>query len=545
MQDGPPDLSEGWAKEERRTVAAVHLNDIRHRNGYFNSRGMSKDRLMEIINEKHLHSIQLMDEAPLSRVANGRCFMLFFRPVDFGSLSSKAISQSLDLTCLQSQKKYLNQKCPAIQRSSKSHFYFTRGLDKTIHCAVGPSGFSELCSKSQHINWEPIMNNTDVPYDSGDTHYPIVVNTERVTTGKGVPFLKLLRGVFLHGSKAFHMLGDSFLDVQTCFANVPGVRTLLCELMEHASTNERRKCLQLHWGKTSNEGGAWKKSSRASRCSIGDMSIVESYTPGLRRWLVLMLVMETYVFRTSSVCPSDPDESRFIWAFCSARYWECRQSMYDYMNGKPVPPHMVLADSSTLCLGRQVYAPHMDKLNDCVPGQDGVSLFSSFFDLKKETEVTPEIIESLRGKGSDPKHFCVACIAYTRKAVGNQAMKNQMDVAYDEPAIRSLIDRLCPDIPAELKDTEWIEECLVNKEEMRRFHGSFKLGETRDWVGFSIKRNEGWSRDFSYCRLFFMVYLLLSSITTWIWLLEISSVFYSSSSTISTANLCVSLSYGV
>ena len=495
--DGPPDSTEGWAMEERRTVAAVNLNEARHATGYFRTKSMSRERLMELRNQKYVEFFQALDAAPISRNDNSTWFMLFFQPLNTTVYSTKQLLRNLDLSSLESQRIYLRPKCPAIQRSYKSHFYFIRGLDQTLHSAVGPQGFSRLRKASSHVTWEPIANNVDVAYDPKEPHFPIVANTESVTVGtNNIPFLSFLRDAFLNGSTALSSLGDCFLDLKNCFNGVLGFKDLVNELLQHASHNAKRKCIQLHWGKTPTEGGAWEKSSRASRRSLGDMSVVLSYSPELRRWLVFMLVLETYLFKHCTLCPSDFNENVNIWSFCSERYRECRQSLYDFMNGAAVPSFMVLADTSTLCFGRQVYATHTDKLNDCFPGQDGVSLFSSFFDLRTETSASTDLLQMLNKKGCDPCNFCVACIAYTRLAVGKQAMKNSALVGDDEPVAEAVMACLCPDIPDDMKDTEWIEHCISNTKELENLRSKFQLCVTSDWGGYAIKRKEGWSRDF-------------------------------------------------
>ena len=509
--DGPPDSTEGWAVDERRTVAAVTLNDIRHINGYFKSKRMSKERLMEVLNEKYLSSFQILDSLPTSPDEHSSWYMLFFRPTSSRSFSTSSLLRNLDLSSKESQKLFLHQICPAIQRSTKNHFYFIRGLDRTIHSALGPVGFVRCCAESPYVMFDSIANTDDKPFDSKDPFYPIVANTDMVTIGEGVPFLKFLRQAFLFGSRALSLLGDSFPDVQECFTDVVGADVLINELLCLSSMNSKRKCMQLHWGRTCNEGGVWEKSSRASRCRLGLMSVVESFTPELRRWLVFMLVLETYVFKLCSLCPSADADNDIIWSFCSARYLECRKQMYEYMNGNVVPEYMCLADTSTLCFGRQVSAVHTDKLNDPSPGQDGVSLFSSFFDLEEETSVTSDFVSELRKGGSDPNNFCMACIAYTRKAVGNQASRNQVDLLYDHPVFRSVVDLLCPDIPQHLKDTEWIENCLLDGSKLNKLMSSFRPSVTSDWCGFAIKRNEGWSRDFLLSSILHGVYSFLFS----------------------------------
>lgn len=509
--DGPPDSSEGWAVDERKTVSAVTLNNIRHINGYFKSKRMSKERLMEVLNEKYLSRFQILDSLPTCPEEHSSWYMLFFRPTPSRLFSTSSLLRNLDLSSKESQKLFLHHICPAIQRSTKNHFYFIRGLDRTIHSAVGPLGFVRCCAESPYVIFDSIANSDDKPFDSKDPFYPIVANTDMVTVGEGVPFLKFLRMAFLSGSRALSLLGDSFPDVQECFTDVVGADVLIKELLCHSSMNSKRKCMQLHWGITCNEGGVWEKSSRASRRRLGLMSVVESFTPELRRWLVFMLVLETYVFKKCSLFPSADVVSDKIWSFCSPRYRECRKQMYEYMNGNIVPEYMCLADTSTICFGRQVSAVHTDKLNDPSPGQDGVSLFSSFFDLEEETSVNSDYVSELRKGGSDPNKFCMACIAYTRKAVGNQASKNQVDLVYDQPVFRCVVDLLCPDIPQHLKDTEWIEDCLVDGLQLKNLMSSFRPSVTSDWCGFAIKRKEGWSRDFLLSSILHGIYSFLFS----------------------------------
>ena len=280
--DGPPDSSEGWAVDERRTVATVTLNDVRHMNSYFKSKTMSKERLMETLNENYLSYFHGLDSSPTTPKENSDLFMIFLRPSDNSINSSKLILQNLDLSRHLSQKTYLHRNCPAIQRSWKTHFYFVRGLDRTIHFGLGPIGFRRFSSDAVYVIPDPILNDVDVSFKSDDPYYPIVANTSRVTLEDGVPFLSFLRAAFLCGSDALTMLGPSFSDVKSCFVDVVGVRVLMDKLMAYATQNTKRNCMQVHLGKTCNEGGAWKKSSRASRQTLGVMSVVDSFSPELR-----------------------------------------------------------------------------------------------------------------------------------------------------------------------------------------------------------------------------------------------------------------------
>ena len=495
FSDGPPDGVGRWVLEEKSLVRLVCQNNLRHASGYKNSVKKSQESFVEESNNSFITRLCDHDEPVRSIRDYLRRCMVFFRVNNIDKVTSRFVQKNINLLDPEVHRKFLNKQCVAVRRCDPQ-MYFMRNLDKTLHVEVSSFSFDKLKSSMPHTLWQEINTSSDVYFDPMKYDWPSVANTDEITICNGsVSLLSFVQSAFIDGSSSFGMLGQYYPTYRSQFKDVSGFSLHVNELYRLKTSNKKRSCLQFHWGKTPNQGQKWKKTSRVSSRSIGDMACMDSYSPELMLFLAFMMVTETWLFKQSSLFKKSSDKD-LVWSYCESRYVEARKSLYDRLLSGLCAKEFCLADAGTFVFGGGVKSPHTDVLNDSSPGQDGTTCLSFCVDVLNECKLEDEVKIQMVSDNVPLNCLSVQSLIYTRSMVGYMALKNQIDFSTSHPIVHELLKVVRPDVDDKLRDLEWIDDLLCDDRKLEEFYSMFGLGKTTDWPGWSICVDERWSRDF-------------------------------------------------